>query len=60
MKALVKFAAAAAIARSSMLAVALMSISSLAVEQRKQSWDFEADEPGRIAKGFTNEVGEEP
>ena len=23
----------------------------------KMSWDFEADEPGRIAKGFTNEVG---
>jgi hypothetical protein len=23
----------------------------------KMTWDFEADEPGRIAKGFTNEVG---
>ncbi len=24
----------------------------------KQSWDFESDEPGTIAKGFTNEVGQ--
>jgi hypothetical protein len=25
--------------------------------ETKQSWNFEADEPDRIAKGFTNEVG---
>jgi hypothetical protein len=24
----------------------------------KQTWDFESDEPGTIAKGFTNEVGQ--
>jgi hypothetical protein len=23
----------------------------------KQTWDFESDEPGKIAKGFSNEVG---
>ncbi len=24
----------------------------------KKSWDFEKDEPGKIARGFTNEVGQ--
>ena len=26
--------------------------------RRKKTWDFETDEPGKIAKGFTNEVGQ--
>ena len=30
----------------------------LAAEATKRVWDFEADAPGKIAKGFTNEVGE--
>src|SRR5271165_2457821 len=25
--------------------------------EAKKTWDFESDEPGKIAKGFTNEVG---
>ena len=24
----------------------------------KKTWDFEKDEPGKIAEGFTNEVGQ--
>jgi len=27
------------------------------VDKEKQTWDFEADVPGKIAKGFTSEVG---
>ncbi len=27
-------------------------------ETTKKTWDFESDEPGKIAKGFTNEVGQ--
>lgn len=26
-------------------------------ESRKRTWDFESDEPGRIARGFTGEIG---
>ena len=37
---------------------ALISSLSLAAEAMKKSWDFEKDEPGRIARGFTNEVGQ--
>ena len=36
---------------------ALTSLMSLAAEATKRTWDFEHDEPGKIAKGFTNEVG---
>jgi Domain of Unknown Function (DUF1080) len=38
--------------------VVLISGVSLAAYPAKQTWDFEADEPGKIAKGFTNEVGQ--
>jgi hypothetical protein len=30
---------------------------SLAAGLGKQTWDFENDEPGKIASGFTSEVG---
>ena len=40
------------------LTVALASVLSLAAEATKKTWDFESDEPGKIAKGFTNEVGQ--
>jgi 3-keto-disaccharide hydrolase len=30
----------------------------LAAEATKRVWDFEADAPGKIAKGFTSEVGQ--
>jgi hypothetical protein len=40
------------------LTVALASVLSLAAEATKRTWDFENDEPGKIAKGFTNEVGQ--
>ncbi len=30
----------------------------LAAGEAKRTWDFEADAPGQIAKGFTNEVGQ--
>jgi hypothetical protein len=35
----------------------LISAISLADETTKKTWDFEKDEPGKIATGFTNEVG---
>jgi len=37
------------------LIAALFAGASLAVETTKKTWDFEQDEPGKIAKGFTNE-----
>jgi hypothetical protein len=40
------------------LIAALISGISLAAEATKKMWDFEQDEPGKIAKGFTNEVGQ--
>ena len=40
------------------LTAAMISAMSLAAEAMKETWDFEKDEPGRIAKGFTNEVGQ--
>jgi Domain of Unknown Function (DUF1080) len=40
-----------------MLIAALITGMSLAAEATKKTWDFEKDEPGKIAKGFTNEVG---
>jgi Domain of Unknown Function (DUF1080) len=41
-----------------MLIAALISGMSLAAEATKKRWDFEKDEPGKIANGFTNEVGQ--
>jgi hypothetical protein len=41
-----------------MLIAALISGMSLAAEATKKTWDFEKDEPGKIANGFTNEVGQ--
>jgi hypothetical protein len=35
----------------------LISAISLADETTKKTWDFEKDEPGKIANGLTNEVG---
>jgi Domain of Unknown Function (DUF1080) len=40
------------------LIVVLASVISLAAEETKRTWDFEGDEPGKIAMGFTNEVGQ--
>jgi hypothetical protein len=40
-----------------MLIAALLTGMSLAAETMKKMWDFENDQPGKIAKGFTNEVG---
>ena len=39
------------------LVVILISGMSLAGDSTKKTWDFESDEPGKIAKGFSNEVG---
>jgi hypothetical protein len=41
-----------------LVACALISAASHAGEGTKKTWDFEGDAPGRIAKGFTNEVGQ--
>jgi hypothetical protein len=41
----------------SLIAVSAAGIA-LAAQQAKRVWDFEADAPGRIAEGFTNEVGQ--
>jgi hypothetical protein len=40
----------------SLIAV-LTSVMCLAAQATKRTWDFEQDEPGKIAKGFTNDVG---
>jgi hypothetical protein len=40
------------------LIAALSSCMSIAADAAKKMWDFEKDEPGKIAKGFTNEVGQ--
>jgi hypothetical protein len=40
------------------LIVILISGMSLAGDSTKKTWDFESDEPGKIAKGFVNEVGQ--
>jgi Domain of Unknown Function (DUF1080) len=40
------------------LFVALASVLSLAAQATRRTWNFENDEPGKIAKGFTNEVGQ--
>ena len=50
--------------KPSVLVTALLFSSSICValaagrDDTKRTWDFESDEPGMIAKGFTNEVGE--
>jgi hypothetical protein len=46
------------IQRTVTLIAALISGAVLAAEATKKSWDFESDEPGKIAKGFVNEVGQ--
>jgi 3-keto-disaccharide hydrolase len=40
------------------LIAALSSCMSIAADATKKTWDFEKDEPGKIARGFTNEVGQ--
>ena len=40
------------------LIVILISAMSLAGDSTKKTWDFESDEPGKIAKGFVNQVGQ--
>jgi hypothetical protein len=40
------------------LLAALTSGLSLASEAAKKTWNFEKDEPGKIAQGFSNEVGQ--
>ncbi len=40
-----------------LLTAALISTMSLAAGAMKNTWDFENDEPGRIARGFSNQVG---
>jgi hypothetical protein len=44
--------------RTLLLIVILISGMSLARDSDKKAWDFESDEPGKIAKGFSNEVGQ--
>jgi Domain of Unknown Function (DUF1080) len=39
------------------LTVALVSCTLLAAGAARKTWDFEKDEPGKIAEGFSNEVG---
>ncbi len=39
------------------IAVVLLA-SGLAAQERRESWNFDADNPGTIAKGFINNVGE--
>jgi hypothetical protein len=40
------------------LIAALISGMSPAAEATKKTWDFQADKPGEIAKGFTSDVGQ--
>ncbi len=40
------------------LVAAIISGMSIAADPTKKTWDFEKDEPGRLAKGFTNDVGQ--
>ncbi len=44
--------------RAVTLIAALISGVALAAEASKKTWDFERDEPGKIAEGFSNEVGQ--
>jgi len=36
----------------------LLLATGLAAQERRESWNFDADETAKIAKGFSNEVGE--
>ncbi len=47
-----------AFAVSSLIACVVFFGMATARDGGKRSWDFEADEPGAIAKGFSNEVGD--
>ncbi len=40
-----------------MLVAAVVTGTSLAAQAARRTWDFEKDEPGKLAEGFTNEVG---
>jgi hypothetical protein len=40
------------------IALGIAVLSAAAGPGGKKSWTFESDEPGKIAKGFTNEVGQ--
>ena len=42
---------------SLLVAIALISGAASPEEPGKRTWDFEPDEPDKIAKGFSNEVG---
>ena len=44
--------------RAVTLCAALISGAVLAADSTKKSWNFETDEPGKIAQGFRNEVGQ--
>jgi hypothetical protein len=58
MKTIVKHASPGSVRTASLLvACAWFSAAIPAGENSKTIWDFEADTPGAIAKGFTNEVG---
>ena len=39
------------------LALAFVALAAARPEADKKTWDFQADAPGKIARGFTNEVG---
>jgi hypothetical protein len=45
------------LARGAAVLVILAPVIGLAAAPRQAAWDFEADAPGRIARGFTNEIG---
>ena len=47
-----------AFAASSLIACVVFFGMATARDGGKRAWDFEADEPGAIAKGFSNEVGD--
>ncbi len=47
-----------AFAVSSLIACVVFFGMATARDGGKRSWDFESDEPGAIAKGFSNEVGD--
>jgi hypothetical protein len=44
--------------RAVTLIAAVLSVVALGAGATKQTWDFEKDNPGKFAQGFTNEVGQ--
>jgi hypothetical protein len=59
MEAIVNRAPAISIRAAALLAAcALIAAASDAGQGAKKTWDFEGDAPGKIARGFTNEVGQ--